>query len=264
MTRLRPWIFAILCLPLVTVCVAFVLAQSQLIRLVGIAPWTVVLWPILEWALAAGAVALWYWRQRPRWTGMVPPSFFGELALCVLGVAGIVWIAQPDIAIAPFDAWALVGIVLSAPALWLWCAAEETVLRGVMGRLTAGMSVVRGGLALVGGTVAVVVLVAPSYQPITLLSMLALEGLSMIGYWFGHPLSALTLRRWTVRMLVVSLGIPAVGFASALAPAARLNIEAPAYGPLLVISIVVVWGCVIAARAGLAQTAVQQNDSVDV
>jgi hypothetical protein len=26
----------------------------------------------------------------------------------------------------------------------------------------------------------------------------------------------------------------------------------------------VVWGCIIAMRAGLAQTAVQQNDSVDV
>jgi hypothetical protein len=264
MKRLRPWIFAILCLPLVTVCVAFVLAQSQFIRLVGTAPWTTVLWPLLEWTLAAGIVAVWYWRRWPRWMWSVPPSFFGELALCALGVAAIIWIAQPDIAIAPFDAWALVGIVLCAPAVWLWCSAEETVLRGVMGRLTAGMSVVRGSLALVGGTIAVVVLVAPSHQPLMLLCMLALEGLSMVGYWLGHPLSMLALRRWTVRMLVVSLGVPAVGFASSLAPAARLNIEAPAYGPLLVISIVVVWGCVIAARAGLAHNAVQQIDASDV
>jgi hypothetical protein len=86
----------------------------------------------------------------------------------------------------------------------------------------------------------------------------------MVGYWLGHPLSMLALRRWTVRMLVVSLGVPAVGFASSLAPVARLNIEAPAYGPLLVISIVVVWGCVIAARAGLAHNAVQQIDASDV
>lgn len=241
----RAMVGALICLPAVAVVTAFVLAQTQLIRLVGTASWSTALWPSLEWLLGAALVAAWYHADWPRWQwralGRGTLEALGIAALVVLALRGFV----PAAPVPVFDPAALLPTMVAALPLALWCAAEEAVLRGALGRITAPQHIAVRVAILLAGAVVVSLVTGQLAQWHGLVAVAAVESVSVIGAIAGQPLVLLAVRRWWLRMAVVVTGIAAVGFDTGIPPVARFALPDVVLGVLAVVSACVLWGCVV-------------------
>ena len=267
MKTLRHWLYLVLAIPVVTVLVAFGLAQSQLIRLVGNGAWSLLLWPNLEWVLGAGLIALAYRRDWPRWTWIALVQMWGEAVVAVLVLIVLLWTTGTTLAFGTWDWSALVSLLSIAPALFVWCLAEETVLRGAAGRHSSGYRPIVQPLAMIGAAAVVTVLMQPISSGLLLVSVIALEVLSVVGFLAGNSLVLLAARRWFVRLVIVACGIPGVGFVVHTTPLAQLSALNPILGMLVMGSLCVLWSCIVAirwVRSESIRPSLQQNVPTDV
>jgi hypothetical protein len=268
MRTLRPWIAPVLAIPTITVLVAFVLAQSQLIRLVGRAEWTIVLWPNLEWLLGAACIAVWYRRDWPRWSWTMLAQTSGEACIALGSLTLLVWATGTDVRFGAWDWSAFVTLVCILPALLLWSIAEETILRGVVGRRCMPYRASLRPIILLGVAALVTMLLQPITTPLVLVGAGVLEVLSIVGVLAGNSLGIVATRRWAVRTVIIALGIPGVGFAVNMPALTQLGVTTPILGVLLVSSLCVLWSCLIALQwarsAPVNPAALQQNAHTDV
>ena len=267
MNALRQWLYIVLTIPVVTVLVAFGLAQSQLIRLVGRGDWSLLLWPNLEWVLGAGLIALAYRRYWPRWTWTALVQMWGEAVVAVLVLIVLLWTTGTTLTFGAWDWAALWSLLWISPALFVWCLAEETVLRGVAGRSSSGYRPIVQPLALLGVAALVTLLLQSISSGLLVVSVGALEALSIVGYMAGNSLVLLAARRWFVRLVIVACGIPGVGFAVRTAPLAQLSVQNPVIGMLVLCSLCVLWSCIVAirwVRSESSNSSLQQNAPTDV
>jgi hypothetical protein len=255
----RTFVGATVALPVVTVVTAFVVSQSQLARLVGAAPWAPLLWPTLEWLGAAALVAAWYTADWPRWTRAALVRSCAEGVVVVGGTAAFAVLFVPGFAAPTYDATALVPSLTVLVPLALWCAAEETVLRGVLGRVTAALPPVARVSALAGVAMLVAWVTGQYTSGYALVAGVAIEGVSVVGWLTGQPLAVLALRRWILRTGILVCGLPAVGFSSGVLPLVRLPLADPGLAVLLVVTACVIWECIIVLAYLRTTQALQQN-----
>ncbi len=264
MSTMRHWVSVVCTVPVVAIVVAFVLAQSQLLRLVGTADWTQMLWPNLEWLLGALVIARLYPRDWPRWSWTALGRMVCEASMLLLLLIALLWMTGTTLTFGVWDWSAVLPLLAIAPALLAWCVAEETVLRGAAGRLSAGVRPVLQPLVLFAVAAIGTVLMQPSLSAFVVVSVCALEVLSIVGSVAGNGLMLLAARRWFVRLGIIACGIPGVGFAVRSAPLAQLSILSPILGTLLMSSLCVLWSCMVAllwTRSAMRPLPLQQNDT---
>lgn len=241
----RGLIGATVCLPVVALLSAFVVAQTQIARLVGTTSSTMAIWPALEWTIAAALVAAWYSPDWPRWSWRSIGQAAVEVILVAVCVKLLVWGFMPEIVLPTISPSALVPTLTAIVPLALWCAAEETVLRGVLGRLTAAAHLLVRTAALSGIALVVAVLLGQVWTWHSLVGCAAIECVSVVGLLAGQPLSLLAQRRFWLRFTVLLVGFGTTGFHTGIPALVPVQLADPALHVLLIVSACVLWGCLI-------------------